>query len=295
MALAAGVFGPHSNILGHEGVGYIAKLGAAVDSTIFQVGDRVAIAWVRDICGSCVYCLSPGGETRCIQQYNSGRKWEGTFSEYAIVPSRYVIQIPKDIDVDDKVITPILCGGVTAYKALKISHVTPGKWIAISGGGGGVGALGIQFARAMGYRVIAIDVGPEKEQYCINCGAEAYFNALDNKDLPTEIENLTNGEGASCVLACAGNSKAYDLSFKILGPFGVLVCVGIPAPNQTIHFHPLLCIDKDVRIIGSAVGTRQDIIEALRFVQRGLVRPSIEPIVLEELSGVIHTFDKVSL
>jgi alcohol dehydrogenase, propanol-preferring len=95
------------------------------------------IAWVRDTCQTCEHCLSPDGETRCAEQLNSGRKWDGTFAEYAVIPSRYIIQILDSIKLADAVIAPVLCGGVTAYKALKISGETPEQWIEISGVGGG--------------------------------------------------------------------------------------------------------------------------------------------------------------
>lgn len=101
----------------------------------------------------------------------SGLKRDGTFAKYAVVPSRYVIRIPEGSA--DQLVAPILCGGVTAYKAIKVSGATPGQWIVISGAGGGVGALGIQFAKAMGFRVIAVDVGDAKREDCLQLGAEA--------------------------------------------------------------------------------------------------------------------------
>ena len=87
----------------------------------------MGIAWVRDTCQTCEYCLSAGGETRCVEQLNSGRKWDGTFAEYAVIVSRYIIRILDSIKLADAVIAPVLCGGVTGYKALKISGATPGQ------------------------------------------------------------------------------------------------------------------------------------------------------------------------
>ena len=107
------------DVLGHEGVGRVVAIGDGVNPSTVRVGDRVGISWVRDVCGKCPSCLLPDGETRCVQQLNSGRKWDGTFAEYCVVPSRYILLLPDDLGLSDEVIAPILCGGVTAYKALR--------------------------------------------------------------------------------------------------------------------------------------------------------------------------------
>ncbi|KAK5442691.1 hypothetical protein LTS15_010898 [Exophiala xenobiotica] len=109
--------------------------------SIIDIGSRVGIAWVRDICEKCFCCLALVGEARGLEMLCSGLKRDGTFAEYAIVPSRYVIRIPEG--VPDRFVAPILCGGVTAFKAIKVSETASGQWIAISGAGGGVGALGV--------------------------------------------------------------------------------------------------------------------------------------------------------
>jgi propanol-preferring alcohol dehydrogenase len=169
---------------------------------------------------------------------------------------------------------------------LKICGATPGQWVVISGAGGGVGALGIQYSRAMGYRTIAIDAGQEKEQYCLGLGAEVYIDLTTTTDVPSMVREKTGGRGAGAVLVTAGSGKAYQDALKMLGPFGTLVCIGIPPPTQLVNFHPLLFIDMGIRIIGSAVGTRLDIQEAIEFVQRGLVMPTVQMTTLEQLSEV---------
>lgn len=162
--MALGHMGPVGNILGHEGVGNIAALGsnvAALDPTV-SVGQRVGVAWTRDICGVCAMCvdLANEGETRCVEALHSGKAYDGTWAEYTLVPLRYLARLPETFDqIPDEHIAPILCGGVTAYKAIKGCQLTPGQWVVISGAAGGVGALAVSFARAMGYRVIAADAG----------------------------------------------------------------------------------------------------------------------------------------
>ncbi|KAM0817686.1 hypothetical protein AB5N19_03493 [Seiridium cardinale] len=291
-SLAAGYLGPCSDILGHEGLGRIEAIGSGVDPAIAEIGDRVGVAWVRDVCGKCPCCRTPDGETRCIEQLNSGRKRDGTFAEYCVVPSRYLLVLPHELTVADEHIAPVLCGGVTAYKALKSCGAIPGEWVAIAGAGGGVGALGIQYAKAMGYRVIAIDVGREKEDFCLNLGAELYLDGL--KNLPGAVERGTNGANAKSVIVCVGSGAAYQSAFDIVAPFGTIVCVGIPPPTQTMTLHPLQFIDKGIRLIGTLVGTRMDTLEALEFVQRGLVKPLVHTIALDELPEAIKTVANTS-
>ncbi|KAF8859993.1 zinc-binding dehydrogenase [Acephala macrosclerotiorum] len=285
IALASGELGPCCKVLGHEGVGRVISLGSGISDTQVKIGTRVGVAWQRDVCGTCELCLLPDGETRCLLQM-TGRKVDGTFAEYTIVPYRYLTPVTEE--VEDQLIAPILCGGVTIYKGLKICGATPGQWVVISGAGGGVGSLGIQYAKAMGYRVIAIDAGKEKEEYCKQLGAEVYVDVTNGQDTIATVREKSGGYGAAAVLVTAGSGKAYQDAISMLGGFGTLVCIGIPPPSQTVTFHPITFIDLGIRIVGSAVGTRLDIREALAFVQRGLVMPKVHMAKLEDLSEIVE-------
>lgn len=280
--------GPTRDILGHEGVGRVVQLGSAVSASSIQVGARVGIAWVRDICGKCVFCKTPAGEGHCLEMLCSGLKRDGTFAEYAIVPSRFVVRVPEN--VPDHLVAPILCGGVTAYKAIKVSGAPVGEWVIISGAGGGLGSLGIQYAKAMGYRVVAIDVGGAKQQHCLQSGADEYFDA---SDLDTSaVKELTGGGGAA-VIVTANSIKAYQAALDLVAPNGAYVCVGIPPPGQQVTFEPISLIGRNIRLIGSAVGTREDIVEAIEYVGRGEVRPKVDMAKLEDLSDIASNFGQV--
>jgi alcohol dehydrogenase, propanol-preferring len=233
-------------------------------------------------------CMAEGGETRCLEMMNSGRKINGTFAEYTLVPYRYLMALPETLS--DETIAPILCGGVTIYKALKICGATAGQWVVISGAGGGVGALGIQYAVAMGYRVVAIDGGQEKALYCEQMGAEVYINFMEEKDVPSRVILATDGCGANAALMVAGSGQAYQQAFQMMAPFGTIVCIGIPPPTDLVHFHPLTFIDKGIKLFGSAVGTRKDVLEALEFVKRGKVTPVVQTAQLEELNDIAAEF-----
>lgn len=255
------------------------------------MGERVGVTWVRDICGKCQYCRVPGGETRCIEQWNSGRKRDGTFAEYCVVPSRYILTLPDELTISDEFVAPILCGGVTGYKALKVCNAIPGDWVTILGAGGGVGALSIQYAKAMGFRVIAIDVGLEKKDFCLGLGAEIYLEA--NADVENLVKQATQGIGTKSVIVAASSGVAYEAAFDLVSGFGTVVCVGIPPPSQKMSLHPLQFIDKGINLVGVLVGTHKDTLEALDFVQRGVVKPSVHMTTMEELSDTMNFLNKV--
>lgn len=287
--LASGHMGPVKSILGHEGVGRVVAYGSAVSPDLLPLHARVGIAWVRDICGECSACLR-GEEGRCLRLMTSGRAWDGTFAEYAVVPARYLIRLPdEEPGLEDEVVAPMLCGGVTAYKSLKVCGATPGCWVAVSGAGGGVGALAVQFGKAMGYRILAVDVG--KRDYCLTAGAEAYLEASEATD--QAVQALT-GEGVQAVVVAAGINKAYQAAIGWLAPFGTLVCVGVPPSDQLVNIHPAWFIGKGIRVIGSAVGTREDILEALNFLRRGAVKPVVEVVNLDQLNLIAQDLEKVS-
>ncbi|KAK2041902.1 zinc-binding dehydrogenase [Colletotrichum somersetense] len=294
LGMAMGHFGPVRNILGHEGVGRIAALGsnvAALDQSV-QVGQRVGVAWIRDICSTCEACvdLVNEGETRCEKSLHSGRAYDGTFAQYTLVPLRYLARIPAQFDeLPDEEIAPILCGGVTAYKAIKGCSVTPGQWFAISGAGGGVGSLAVAYAHAMGYRVIAVDAGPEKGEICKAQGAEHYIDVTTPGTLGEKIRQATGGHGAKAVVVTATATVAYQEAYELLAPFGTLMCVGILSAEARVSFNPLWLISKGWKIMSSAVGTRRDVLEALEFVRRRTVVPKVQVGRLEDVQELVQT------
>ena len=123
-----------------------------------EVGDKVGNAWLWSACGRCEYCRT-GWETLCESQQNGGYSVNGSFGSYMLVNAAYAARIPDGVDPLE--VAPILCAGVTVYKGLKVTDTRPGQWVAISGIGG-LGHIAVQYARAMGLRVVAIDVDDSK-------------------------------------------------------------------------------------------------------------------------------------
>ncbi|KAF7557119.1 hypothetical protein G7Z17_g921 [Cylindrodendrum hubeiense] len=288
LALAAGYLGKPKSIIGHEGVGRIIAVGSASSSV--AIGQRVGVGWLRDSCGSCRPCML-GGETRCQLQIFSGRMVEGTLATLTVVPERYIVPLPEDLSAEQ--LAPIMCAGVTAYKALKCSDASPGSWVAISGAAGGVGALAVQYAKAMGYRTIAIDGGEIPKQKCLDAGADIYLDYEKETDLKAAVTRETNGTLCSAAIVCAGSAPAYEAALTCVDYFGTLVGVGITPPTSKVAFHPLALIDTGIKIIGSMVGSRADILEAVEFVRRGLVTPKTVTIGLDELNQHIKKINEI--
>ena len=158
-------------IPGHEGVGTVTAVSAGV--TAVKEGDRVGVPWLHTACGHCRHCLA-AWETLCDSQQNTGYSVNGGFAEYALADPNYVGHLPKGLDFEPA--APILCAGVTVYKALKETEAKPGDTVVISGIGG-LGHVAVQYAKAMGLKVIAVDISDEKLSLARKMGADAVVNA----------------------------------------------------------------------------------------------------------------------
>lgn len=162
-----------NGIAGHEGAGIVVKVHDSVKN-LWRLGDRAGIKFIASVCGECKACQTDRDEMGCVNKLSSGFTTPGTFAEYVPTDARYATRLPDS--VKDEEAGPIMCGGVTAYAALKKSQVRPGQWIVIPGAGGGLGHLAVQYAKAMGMRVIGIDGGDEKRDLCLKLGAEHFID-----------------------------------------------------------------------------------------------------------------------
>lgn len=270
---------------GHEGVGNIAALGPDVDASAWKLNDRVAVRWLNSVCQTCEVCTT-GFENLCPSRRITGKDVEGCFGEYALAESRYMVRLPDDVDFIEA--APILCAGVTVYKALKVAALAQGSWVAISGAGGGLGHLGIQYAKAMGLRVLALDAG--KREFCLDLGADAYVDVLSKDvDVVGQAVKVTGG-GAHGALVCASVGKAYVDAVKYLRRAGTLVCVGIPESKTQIPVSPEDFVGRGIRVVGTSTGSLQDTDEALRYVARGQVKTEV---LLRRLDQVGEVLDEI--
>jgi len=265
-------------IPGHEGAGMVVALGSGV--THLKEGDRVGIAWLHGACGHCGFCLS-GWETLCLEQKNSGYSVNGSFAQYALAQAQYVGRIPNNLPFVDA--APILCAGVTTYKGLKETNTRPGEWVVISGAGGGLGHVAIQYAKAMGLHVAAVDLGPEKAALARRLGAEIAIDAK-TQDPPAEIQKQIGG--AQGVLVTAVSTIAFKQAIGMLRRGGTCVLNGLPPGEFPVSIFDLVLNGYTIR--GSIVGTRLDLEEALSFAADGKVKAIIETQPLESINEIFQ-------
>jgi alcohol dehydrogenase, propanol-preferring len=260
---------------GHEGAGIVTVVGPGV--THLKEGDRVGIAWLHSACGHCEYCLS-GWETLCLEQQNSGYSVNGSFAQYALGQADYLGRIPKNLPFVDA--APILCAGVTTYKGLKQTGARPGEWVVISGVGG-LGHVAIQYAKAMGLHVAAVDLGPEKMVLARKLGAEITIDAK-TQDPAKEIQKQIGG--AHGVLVTAVSLIAFKQAVGMLRRGGTCVLNGLPPGEFPVSIFDVVLNGNTIR--GSIVGTRLDLEEALTFAAEGKVKATIETLPLECINDV---------
>lgn len=262
-------------IPGHEGVGHVAALGAGVSS--LKEGDRVGVPWLHSACGECEYCLT-GWETLCPSQQNTGYSVDGGFAEYVLAPAAYVGRLPDGVDFVQA--APILCAGLTTYKGLKETEAKPGEWVVVSGVGG-LGHLAVQYAKAMGLHVAAVDVAEEKLALARELGAELTVNAEVDDPAAKIQEEIGGGHG---VLITAVSPPAFRQGIGMLRRGGTCVLVGLPPGDFPAPIFDVVL--KRLTVRGSIVGTRKDLREALRFAAEGKVRSSVETQPLEAVNEV---------
>lgn len=210
-------------IPGHEAIGLVVGVGAAV--TNMHVGDRVGVPWLYSACGHCEYCLT-GWETVCPYAEFGGYTKNGGFAEYLVADPNYVAHIPGDLAARDA--AAIICAGITTYKGIKQTEARPGEWIAISGAGG-LGHLGIQYAKAMGLHVCAIDIDDGKLAHATRIGADLVINASSGD--PAAVLKKKIGGGAHGVLVTAPSLAAFKQGVGMTRKRGTCVLVGLP-PGQ---------------------------------------------------------------
>ena len=268
-------------IPGHEGVGHVVAVGAGVKHV--KEGDRVGVPWLYDACGHCTHCLG-GWETLCEEQHNTGYSVNGSFAEYVLADPNYVGHLPGNVSFVD--IAPILCAGVTVYKGLKVTDTKPGDWVVISGIGG-LGHLAVQYAKAMGLNVVAVDVDDRKLDLARSLGATLAVNARSEDPIAFVKKQIG---GANGVLVTAVSPKAFEQAMGMVGRGGTVALNGLPPGD-----FPLPIFDtglNGVTVRGSIVGTRLDLQEALDFAGDGKVKATISTDKLENINDIFSRMNK---
>jgi len=267
-------------IPGHEGVGYVAGVGRNV--THVKEGDAVGVPWLYTACGVCEHCRD-GREALCPNQENAGYSVDGGYADYVVADPDYVGVLPDNPDFTS--LAPILCAGVTTYKGLKMTEVRPGQWVLISGVGG-LGHLAVQYARAMGMQVAAVDIADEKLALAEDLGAALTVNARTED--PGEVVQEAIG-GVHGALVTAVSTSAFRQALDTLRRGGTLVLNGLPPGDFPLPIFSTVLNGITVR--GSIVGTRNDLQEAIDFAADGQVTAHIES--TEPLENINDIFSRM--
>jgi len=262
-------------IPGHEVAGVIDAIGDGVTS--FRPGERVGIGWHGGHDGTCEPCLR-GLMLHCRNGAITGITMDGGYGEYLVAPAVAVARIPEGMGFAEA--APLLCAGVTTFNALRHSVARAGDLVGVQGLGG-LGHLGVQYARAMGFEVVAISRGAGKEEHARKLGAHHFIDS-ERSDFAAAMTALG---GARVILATAPSAPAISKLVPALGLQGCLLIVA--APFEPIQVSALDLIGRDARIQGWASGTASDSSDAMAFAQKHGIKAIIETFPLREANAAL--------
>lgn len=250
--------------LGHEVAGTVAEVGPDVED--FAVGDRVAVGWFGGNCNRCVPCRK-GQFMQCERMQVPSWHYPGGYAESMVAPVTALARIPEELSFAEA--APMGCAGVTTFNGLRQTRAKSGDLVAVLGVGG-LGHLGVQFARAMGFETVAIARGADKEADARELGAHHYIDSRA-VDVAAALKDLG---GAAVVLATAANSQAMADTVGGLAPQGELVIIGVTADPLPIA--PIQLINDGLSVSGHPSGTSRDVEETMHFAVQSGVRARIE-------------------
>ncbi|KAH8675917.1 chaperonin 10-like protein [Xylariales sp. PMI_506] len=267
--------------MGHEATGLVVRTGSEV--TEFKEGDPVGFICAEKACFECDPCRNVHN-LWCVkgEQQMAGFGCDGYFQEYAAVDARNMMILPEGISATEG--APLFCAGVTAFHAIDDLQLPAGSWVAVIGCGG-LGHLGIQYARAMGYRVIGVDVAAAALEEARASGAERVFDSLADPGYAAEILRVTEG-GVHAAVNFTASKRAYDAMPAIIRPTGILMAVGIPVEPISVNVFDI-ALGK-YKLMGSNNGTCYNMRSAIEFSAKHGIKPHIEYFELEQLPEMIE-------
>ena len=260
----------YPRVPGHEVIGMIDEVGAGVKD--WKKGERVGVGWHGGQDGTCPACRR-GDFLNCANAMVCGISFDGGYQEFMVAPLEALARVPESLDAAEA--APLMCAGVTTFNSLRHSGALPSDLVAVQGIGG-LGHLGIQFAKKFGYRVAAIGRKPENAGLAKKLGADLYIDSAST-DAATELQKLG---GARVILATAPSGKAMSSLVGGLGASGTLLVVGASAEPIEVSPNQLLFGRK--RVQGWPGGMPTDSEDTLRFAEMTGVRPMIEKVPLEK-------------
>lgn len=262
--------------LGHEVVGRVVEKGPSVQN--LELGDRVGVGWLRWTCGECEPCRD-GYENLCMNRQITGIGSPGGYAEYMRAKASHAIKVPDGLSPHEA--APFFCAGVTVYHACRDANIGAGHSVAVFGVGG-LGHLAVQFARVLGAQTIAVDVNERALELARSLGADRTVDAAS----PDAVGMITDGGGVHVAFVTAPAEGAYAQALRCLRKRGKLVVVGIPKNDLTFFADDV--VTGEFRIIGSAVGTREELRAALELAAADQVRCEVETYPLQDINEVLR-------
>ncbi|QRW22110.1 Zinc-binding dehydrogenase [Rhizoctonia solani] len=228
----------------------------------------------------------PRNESICASAVQTGFGFDGTFQQYAVSYAAHVTPIPESVPLH--LAAPILCAGLTVYKAIKEANTSPGDIVVIPGAGGGLGHLAIQYAvNGFGLRVIAVDTGDHKKELCLKLGAETFIDFKETDNIVEDVIRAADGAGVHAAIVTSGLTAVYSQSLQYLRRGGTLVAVGV---SGKIEIDMASTIPRNIKIKTVYVGNREEARQALDMLARGRIQTTCR---VEPLSKLPQVFDEM--
>jgi len=265
-------------IPGHEAVGRVVKKGDSVNN--LEVGDRVGVAWTHWTCGECELCKE-GLENLCSNQMITGATVDGGYAEFLNAKASHALKVPDSISSEEA--APLFCAGVTVYHAIKKSGIKPRQRLAVFGIGG-LGHLAVQIGKCFGAQVIAVDIAEDKLEFARRLGADITINAATEE----VVKQIRKMGGAHVAVVTSAAKAAYDQAFYAVRSGGKLMVVGMPA--EDLSFPAIMM--REMSIMSSATGTREDMREVLELAAAGKLRCQVETRSLEQINEIFDEMRK---
>ncbi|KAF8684575.1 Alcohol dehydrogenase GroES-like domain [Rhizoctonia solani] len=269
---------PAPMVGGHEGAaesGFVVAIAPGTQSPV-KIGQAVGVKWLASSCLSCEACA----------RVQTGFGFDGTFQQYAVSYAAHVTPIPESVPLH--LAAPILCAGLTVYKAIKEANTSPGDIVVIPGAGGGLGHLAIQYAvNGFGLRVIAVDTGDHKKELCLKLGAETFIDFKETDNIVEDVIRAADGAGVHAAIVTSGLTAVYSQSLQYLRRGGTLVAVGV---SGKIEIDMASTIPRNIKIKTVYVGNREEARQALDMLARGRIQTTCR---VEPLSKLPQVFDEM--
>jgi D-arabinose 1-dehydrogenase-like Zn-dependent alcohol dehydrogenase len=262
----------YPRVPGHEIAGRIDVVGDRVSA--WKKDQRVGVGWHGGHCFVCNQCRR-GDFAMCVNRKVTGIDFDGGYAEYVIARAETLAAIPEELPAEEA--GPFMCAGVTVFNALRNSGARAGEVVAVHGIGG-LGHLGVQYARQMGFETVAINRGNDKEPLARKLGAHHYIDPIA-QDAVAELQKLG---GARVILATAPNAQAISALVDGLSPSGTLLVPAAPAEPLTVNVLSLILGRRSVA--GCYSGTARDSQDTLEFSVLSGVHPMIEKYPLDRVA-----------